>query len=174
MTPVGIQLGKAGVGPTSGPTWRLSHFVLRADRPLDGPAAVQPRCQLDHVAGAAVEQAAVLVGREPLLVLLTQRPHLGEAGPLSHGVQAGRKALTIRHMNGMEVRKKRPRGSSEPPEPPVSVSPARTCGSSSTVRIASWKDSKARLAPLSPFHTHRMAPPMFCGDWPAVSLFPAA
>jgi hypothetical protein len=38
------------------------------------------------------------------------------------GVQAGRKALRIRHANGMEVRKKRPRGSSEPPEPP-SLSP---------------------------------------------------
>ena len=34
---------------------------------------------------------------------------LGEAGPLSRGVQAGRKALRIRHVNGMEVRKKRPR-----------------------------------------------------------------
>jgi hypothetical protein len=28
----------------------------------------------------------------------------------ARGVQAGRKALRIRHMNGMEVRKKRPRG----------------------------------------------------------------
>ena len=40
--------------------------------------------------------------------------HLGETGPLSQRVQAGRKALRIRHMNGMEVRKKvrkkRPRG----------------------------------------------------------------
>ena len=35
---------------------------------------------------------------------------LGETGPLSQGVQAGRKALRIRHINGMEVRKKRPRG----------------------------------------------------------------
>jgi hypothetical protein len=34
---------------------------------------------------------------------------LGETGPLSQGVQAGRKALRIRHINGMEVRKKRPR-----------------------------------------------------------------
>jgi hypothetical protein len=31
---------------------------------------------------------------------------LGETGPLSQGVQA----LRIRHINGMEVRKKRPRG----------------------------------------------------------------
>jgi hypothetical protein len=35
---------------------------------------------------------------------------LGETGPLSQGVQAGRKALRIRHINGMEVRKKMPRG----------------------------------------------------------------
>ena len=34
----------------------------------------------------------------------------GETGPLSPGVQARRKALRIRHMIGMEVRKKRPRG----------------------------------------------------------------
>jgi hypothetical protein len=36
--------------------------------------------------------------------------YLGETGPLSQGVRAGRKALRTRHMNGMEVRKKRPRG----------------------------------------------------------------
>jgi hypothetical protein len=33
---------------------------------------------------------------------------LGKTGPLSQGVQAGRKALRIRHIHGMEVRKKRP------------------------------------------------------------------
>jgi hypothetical protein len=36
--------------------------------------------------------------------------HLEETGPLSPGVQARRKALRIRHINGMEVCKKRPRG----------------------------------------------------------------
>jgi hypothetical protein len=35
-----------------------------------------------------------------------QRGHLGETGPLSQGVQARRKALRMRHINGMEVRKK--------------------------------------------------------------------
>ena len=35
---------------------------------------------------------------------------LGETSQLSQGVQARRKALRIRHINGMEVRKKRPRG----------------------------------------------------------------
>jgi hypothetical protein len=41
----------------------------------------------------------------------TERFRLGETGPLSQGVQARRKALRIRHMNSMVVRKKRPRGS---------------------------------------------------------------
>jgi hypothetical protein len=34
--------------------------------------------------------------------------YLGETGPLSQGVQAGRKALRISQINGMRVRKKRP------------------------------------------------------------------
>ena len=37
-------------------------------------------------------------------------PAWEKTGPLSQGVQARRKALRIRHINGMEVRKKRPRG----------------------------------------------------------------
>ena len=36
--------------------------------------------------------------------------NLGELGPLSQGVKAGRKTLKIRHTNVMKVRKKRPRG----------------------------------------------------------------
>ena len=36
--------------------------------------------------------------------------NLGETGPLSQGVQASRKALRICQINGMKVRKKRPRG----------------------------------------------------------------
>ena len=35
---------------------------------------------------------------------------LGETSQLSQGVQARRKVLRIRHINGMEVPKKRPRG----------------------------------------------------------------
>jgi hypothetical protein len=35
---------------------------------------------------------------------------LGETGPLSQGVQARRKALRTRHINGIEVRRERPRG----------------------------------------------------------------
>ena len=34
---------------------------------------------------------------------------LGEIGSLSQAIQAGRKALRIRHIKGMELRKKRPR-----------------------------------------------------------------
>jgi hypothetical protein len=36
--PVGIQREKAGVGPTSGPTWRLSHFRVSTARLRRGPA----------------------------------------------------------------------------------------------------------------------------------------
>ena len=60
---------------------------------------------------------------------------LGETGPLSQGVQVGRKAFRICNTNGIEVRKKRPRGSkrgpggsSEPPEPPYLLLPAPTAG----------------------------------------------
>jgi hypothetical protein len=50
--PVGIQLEKVEVGPTSGPTWRLSHFghdeVDEADRrPRD--AVRRPVVQRVHV-----------------------------------------------------------------------------------------------------------------------------
>jgi hypothetical protein len=34
----------------------------------------------------------------------------GERGSARHGVPVGRKALRTHHMNGMEVRQKRPRG----------------------------------------------------------------
>jgi hypothetical protein len=52
---------------------------------------------------------------EPMLVQIMRKPkadgpNLGETGPLSQGVQTRRKALRIRYINGMEVRKKRPRG----------------------------------------------------------------
>jgi hypothetical protein len=36
--------------------------------------------------------------------------HLGETGPLSQGVQAGRQALRILHVHGMKVRRKSHRG----------------------------------------------------------------
>ena len=49
---------------------------------------------------------------------------LGETGPLSQGVQAGGKARRKCHINGMAVRKKRPRGFK--PEPPISFSPVVT------------------------------------------------
>ena len=40
----------------------------------------------------------------------TQVVHLGETSPLSQGVQARRKALRTRYIDGMEVRRKTPRG----------------------------------------------------------------
>jgi hypothetical protein len=49
--------------------------------------------------------------KKPLMkTMVAMPPDLGETGPLSRGVQARRKTLRIRHTNGMEVRKKRPRG----------------------------------------------------------------
>jgi hypothetical protein len=38
------------------------------------------------------------------------RQSLEEAGPLGQGVQVGGKKLRVRHINGMGVRKKKPRG----------------------------------------------------------------
>jgi hypothetical protein len=38
------------------------------------------------------------------------RKRKGDTGPLSQGVGAGQQALRMRHINGMEVLKKRPRG----------------------------------------------------------------
>ena len=56
--------------------------------------------------------------------------NLGETGPLSQGAQARRKALRTPHMNGIEARKKRPRGFKKDaqgvqvsPLNPLSVSP---------------------------------------------------
>ena len=58
---------------------------------------------------------------------------LRATGPLSKGVQARRKALRIRHKNGMEVHKKRPRGFKKDahgvqvsPLNPLSVAPCNT------------------------------------------------
>jgi hypothetical protein len=51
--------------------------------------------------------------RDPSVIVTKLPPpgvHLGETGPLSQGVQARRKALRIRPIHGMGVRKKRPRG----------------------------------------------------------------
>jgi hypothetical protein len=73
--------------------------------------------------------------------------HLGETGPLSQGLQAGRKALRTRHINGMEVRKKRPRGSSEPREPPISFSLLLTPPSATGVRKVKLSLQAAPLPP---------------------------
>ena len=43
------------------------------------------------------------------------RPDLGETGPLSQGVQARKKALRTRHINGIKMPKKRPRGFKKKP-----------------------------------------------------------
>ena len=74
-----------------------------------------------HVVGPGAERAVALPRRRrPALVphhsanpcgeRSTAGSGLIETGPLSQGVQAGKKPLKIRHNNSMEVRKKRPRG----------------------------------------------------------------
>ena len=55
-------------------------------------------------------------------VAVEEHGYLGETGPLSQGFQARRKALRMRHINSMEVRKKRPRGFKKRPMG-VQVSP---------------------------------------------------
>ena len=65
--PVGMQLWKAVVGPTFGPTWRLSHFggldslgvrgvLQKLDAEVDGDIVVERRLVLP---GAVRDQAAV-------------------------------------------------------------------------------------------------------------------
>jgi hypothetical protein len=73
-------------------------------------------------------------------------------GPLSQGVQAGRKALRkvrIRRINDMEVRKKRPRGSSELPEPTICFSLAADVGAKAAQpRVARHSYSSESSSPL--------------------------
>jgi hypothetical protein len=54
---------------------------------------------------------------------------LGETGPLSQGVHEGRQALRTLHMHGVELHRKRPRGSSDPSEPRICFSPLPTVAS---------------------------------------------
>jgi hypothetical protein len=63
------------------------------------------RCWLDSESGAACASANCAT-------CSSRQRNLGETGPLSQGVQAGRKAFRIRHISGTEdlVRKKTPRG----------------------------------------------------------------
>ena len=93
-----------------------SRAIAAAVRVIPGDV---PRAAALLVAGAdGVAGRAVVGGENRDAVCVAPRrvqgprdvPHLGETGPLSQGVQARRKALRIRHINGMEVRKKRPRG----------------------------------------------------------------
>ena len=100
---------------------------------------------LDAVRGAAVRE--VVAHRVVLHGRIVPDHHLGETGPLSQGVQARRKALRIRYINSMEVRKKRPRGfkkeaqgvqvSPLKPEPPICCSlPRALTGQVRAARVA--------------------------------------
>jgi hypothetical protein len=57
------------------------------------------RCHTPSNANQTARRPCQSVGREKCF------RYLGETGPLSQGVQARRKALRIRHINSMEVRK---------------------------------------------------------------------
>ena len=74
------------------------------------------RCRMLHAArsasgrdsvGRKISDVELGLGRHPDQLPLLR---LGETGPFSQGVQVRRKALRLHHTNGMEVRKKRPRG----------------------------------------------------------------
>ena len=56
------------------------------------------------------DEASPLPSESCGTIWLKMYSDLRETGPLSQGVRAGRKALKIRHVNGMAVRKKRPKG----------------------------------------------------------------
>ena len=59
--PAGIQLEKAGVGPTSGPTRRLSHLARPHARGLRGPGRPRrQRVQLEHAGLAGGDHASVI------------------------------------------------------------------------------------------------------------------
>jgi hypothetical protein len=74
-----------------------------------------------------------------------QTTDLGETGPLSQGVQAGRKALRIHHINGMEVCKKGPRGFKKKAEG-VQVSPLSPLSAAPWHRLPQLAGGAARLA----------------------------
>ena len=70
------------------------------------------RCQtgfdaLDYARQLGEVRAGLVPGRKPHE---GRHVDLGDTGPLSQEVPAGRQALRIRCINGMEVHKKRPRG----------------------------------------------------------------
>ena len=62
-------------------------------------------------AGDQLQHSGLLIRRGPVPPRPDEQARrLGKTGPLSQGAQARRKALRTHHINGMEVRKKRPRG----------------------------------------------------------------
>ena len=104
-------LEKAAI--TIGESWPTVESILAS-------ATLICLCECICRGAAAGAAAARRPGREGLFVsrrdesgarmLDCAAGGLGGTGPLSQGVQARRKALRIRYINGMEVREKRPRG----------------------------------------------------------------
>jgi hypothetical protein len=70
----------------------------------------RPRLAAPSLYASAQSKNVIPSSRHACTSAVACSTDLGETGPLSQGVQAGRKALIIYHINGMEVRKKRPRG----------------------------------------------------------------
>ena len=89
----------------------------------------------------------------------------GETGPLSQGVQVGGKALRIRLVNGMDVRKKRPRRFKKEaqrvqvsPLNSLSVSPWRSSpGCSSSCRACCRGSNRGVGGPQAPCAARRAA-----------------
>jgi hypothetical protein len=131
----GLASTSAGLAPGAG----TSRFVASIGRSTFGrgrrsvmlgchrPRPIAPSLSIVHECNIIAEQTGIRQSDRATLVYKARPSRRGapgrNTGPLSQGVQAGRKALRICHIRGVEVRKKRPEGSSEPPEPPICCSP---------------------------------------------------
>ena len=84
--------------------------AMRRSRYPDGASTPTSSQSRNWVALGIVDANCIVVGRGRSAAKSPIVWYLGETGPLSEGVQAGRKAFRIRYINSMEVRKKRHRG----------------------------------------------------------------
>ena len=87
---------------------RYPIWILHANGNWRGRMTEVPRPSRPHIVRVQDE----VVPDPPIHTVerLDRAVDLGETGPLSQGDQARRKALRTRHINGIQVRKKRPRG----------------------------------------------------------------
>jgi hypothetical protein len=94
--PMGVQLEKAEVGPTSGPTWRLPHLlglvrVHRLDDPLrvDAPRQGGPRLQLRELEAPEARRQIVPAARAAVLTWADNSHSAKGPGGQSQGVPEG-------------------------------------------------------------------------------------